>query len=405
MATVKAVLNKDREKKCGGYSLVIQVIHKRVKRVVYTPYVLHEDEFDVHRQRAVRIPGSSLSYKLIKDINTFIVRRKQEIEDVIETVSLQNKNFVVQDVLGNYRQNQKHKYLIVYIEYLIEQKERMGKMGTARAFRSTLRSLQKFIANRELRFSDIDHRFIMEYETFLEMGGAKQNTVCFYLRNLRTIYNLAYNNGIEGEGYNAFQRIRIAQCKTSKRALGRDVINKIATVDLSHDLTLDRARDLFLFSFYARGMPFVDIIYLQKSDIENNTIRYKRQKTKQHMTVAITTPLRHIIEKYHDSQEFVLPFINDSDHKTLYEKYQAAYTKYHRYLKRLQKYLDVPTPLTMHVARHSWATIAKEQGASVTQISEGLGHTSEKTTAIYLKEFDNSVINKINEQVVAFSLC
>lgn len=404
MATVKAVLNKDREKKCGGYSLVIQVIHKRAKRVVYSPYVLHEEEFDVQHQRAIRVFGSSLSYKQIKDINTYIVRRKREIEAVIEMVSLHNKNFVVQDILGSYRHNQKHKYLTTYIEHLIEQKERLGKMGMARAFRSTLRSLRKFMVNRELLFSDIDHRFVKEYEAFLEGGGAKQNTVSFYLRNFRIIYNLAYDNGVESEGYNAFHRIRIAQCQTSKRALSRDIINRIAKVDLSHDLTLDRARDLFLFSFYARGMPFVDVIYLKNRDIEDGTIRYKRQKTGKEMTVAITVPLRRIISKYPAGEEFVLPFINESDHKTLYEKYHATYTKFHRYLKRLQKYLEIPTPLTMHVARHSWATIAKEQGASVTQISEGLGHSCEKTTTIYLKEFDNSIINKMNEQVVAFSL-
>jgi len=51
------------------------------------------------------------------------------------------------------------------------------------------------------------------------------------------------------------------------------------------------------------------------------------------------------------------------------------------------------------VARHTWATLAKQCGAPVAVISEGLGHASEKITHIYLKEFDSDVLDRINEIV------
>lgn len=72
-----------------------------------------------------------------------------------------------------------------------------------------------------------------------------------------------------------------------------------------------------------------------------------------------------------------------------------------RYLKRLGELLHIATPLTTYVARHSWATIAKNEGVPVSIISEGLGHTSEKTTRIYLDSFTNDTMNRVNENVAA----
>lgn len=121
------------------------------------------------------------------------------------------------------------------------------------------------------------------------------------------------------------------------------------------------------------------------------------------MEVAITGPLQKLIEKYNTDKTYVLPFINESLHPTLYKRYLATYGTLYRSLNQLKKILRLTTPFTTYVARHSWATIAKEHGTSTSIISEGLGHTSEKTTRIYLKEFDRSVIDSINEKIVSFS--
>lgn len=402
MATVKAVLNKDRVKKHGEYPLVIQVIHKRKKRVVYTPYNLKVDEFDLLEQKAVYTDGLLRTRKLIKEICRFISMKKKEFERVIDQVAACSKNYTSEDIILKYRLNQSDKYLVTFMEHHVAEKEALGKMGTARAMRSTLRSLQLFMGNRIVEFSDIDYNFVKRYEEFLCKRNVKQNTVCFYLRNLRTVYNLAYENHIEMGEHNAFRKITIKTTKTVKRALKLETIEEICRLDLSETPNLDRARDLFMFSFYTRGMSFVDIIYLKHRDVIDDVICYKRRKTGQYMEVAITKPLQKLMDKYGTDKTYVLPFINEHDRPTLYQQYQAAYGALYRDLHQLQKILNLSAPLTTYVARHSWATIAKELGASTTIISEGLGHTSEKTTRIYLKDFDRSVIDLINEKIVSY---
>lgn len=404
MATVKAVLNKDRIKKQGDYALVIQIIHKRTKRVIYTPYKLQELEFNAVIQKAVYTNGVRYTHKQIKEINQFVEIKKREIEKIIDHIATHNRNFTAEDVITKYRLDQSDKYLVTFMEHHIAKKESQGKIGTSRAFRSTLRSLKKYIGSREVEFIDIDHHFVKGYEEFLHDRKIRQNTIGFYLRNFRAIYNLAFDSGIEMGSGNAFRKVKIKTVKTLKRALKQDIVEKIALMDLSNNLELDKARDLFMFSFYTRGMSFVDIIHLKHTDIIDRVIRYCRRKTGQYMEIAVTAPLQKLLDKYKTDETYVLPFINESNHPTLYQRYLTTYGMLYRNLNRLKKMLKLSTPLTTYVARHSWATIAKEHGTSTTIISEGLGHTSEKTTRIYLKDFDRSVIDRVNEKIVSFSV-
>lgn len=403
MVTVKAVLNRDRERKTGDYALVIQIIHRRVKRVFYTPYKLKEPEFDRVTQKAVYTDGIRYTRKQVKEINSFILQKKTEIEKIITWSATRNQNFSVADIVTKYHLDQSHRDLVTFMESHIAKKEEQGKTGTARAFHATLRSLKKYIDGRMIEFADIDHYFVKGYEAFLTDRKVKQNTICFYIRNFRTIYNHAEESGIDvGKGI-AFRKIKIKITKTVKRALKKDVIERIARLDLSGQPQLEKARDLFMFSFYTRGMSFIDIIYLQHTDIMDGVIYYRRQKTNQYLEVAVTEPLQRLINKYATDNSYVLPFINEYNGKTRYKQYQAAYGACYKGLNRLQKILDISTPLTTYVARHSWATIAKEQGTSISIISEGLGHSSENTTQIYLKGFDRSVIDRVNEKIVSFS--
>ena len=404
MATVKMVLNKDRKKSCGGYSLVVQLIHKRIRRVLYTPYTLKEEEFDKLLQKAVYIEQGSFTRKQINEINIFSKRKCSGIEKVISTLSRLNPAYTSDDIMRRYRLDQSDKYLKTFCERLIEKKISLDKLGMAKAIRSTQRSLERYIGVRMVEFKDIDYLFVKEYENYLCSTGVTQNTVSFYLRNFQTIYNLAYETGIDMHDNYPFRKIQIRHNKTAKRALKLDIIKKIANFDLSDFEHLERVRDMFMFSFYTRGMCFVDIVHLESSNIVDGVIRYKRRKTNQPLQITVTKPLQSILDKYRGDEIYVLPFLNASSQSSLYKKYQAIYGMLYRDLKELRTLLGITTPLTFHVARHSWATIAKELGASTSAISEGLGHSSEKTTTIYLKEFDSSVIDKINEKVVSFSM-
>lgn len=172
------------------------------------------------------------------------------------------------------------------------------------------------------------------------------------------------------------------------------------SLDLSHDSLSALARDLFMFSFYTRGMAIIDVAFLRKSDIKDGTLTYRRQKTGQRLIIRWESQMQDIVNRHsaRDS-DFMFPLI-DSRKPDYRKQYLNAYTKLNRRLKSIGKQLGLPNPLTFHRSRHSWASIARENNVPLSVICEGMGHDSEKTTRIYLASLDSSVVDKANRDII-----
>ncbi len=289
----------------------------------------------------------------------------------------------------------------------IEQEARImkenGQQRTANAFLSTGRSFSAFAGQRINGFEELDMVILKEYEFYLTDSGKQLNTVSFYMRMLRTLYNRATLKGeVKRPRIKLFSDVYTGNVKTAKRAVSPSVIRKLLELKLM-DSSLIFTRDLFLFSFYLRGMPFIDVAYLRKENIRGNMVIYQRKKTSQLLTVRLEAPAVEIINRYRSrtrSSKYVLPVLLNTGipERTQYE---TALRTYNNRLKRLSDIMGLSDPLTSYVARHSWATIAKNRGIPLAIISEGLGHDSEKTTAIYLASFDTEVLGKANRRVIA----
>jgi len=398
MTTVKVQLNKSRALRDGRYPLVFQIIHRRKKRLLYSPYHLHEQNFDVDHGRVINRRGRRVAD--LAQINTYILSNLQEIRQTIDNLEHRTEDYSVSDVVQLYRFGQDRSFVIPYMRRLIDTIEREGRIGTACAYRSTLNCLLRYLGqNEHLSFEDISPRWLNGFVSHLHQCDLKPNTINFYLRILRAVYNRAWREEVPGAHFiSPFRKVHIGTVRTAKRAVSKECILQIAKEREINDKRLEMARDLFLFSFYSRGMPFVDMAFLKYSNISGNTIHYIRHKTGQALNVMMEAPLRHLVEKYRNEGEYVLPILK-SGSKALYKQYQSALRRYNRQLASLSSKLNLPAPLTSYVARHSWATIARSSGIPVSVISEGLGHSSEKITYTYLAALDPSVINAANRRI------
>lgn len=170
-------------------------------------------------------------------------------------------------------------------------------------------------------------------------------------------------------------------------------------MDLSMHPTLDFTRDMFMFSFYTRGMSFVDMAYLKKSDIKNGILTYRRRKTGQELTIKWEKCMADIVAKYPENKTgFLLPIIKEPGNER--KQYDNALHLVNYHLKDLSERLKLQRPLTMYVARHSWASAAKAKNIPLSVISEGMGHDSEATTQIYLASLETSVVDKANKMIL-----
>lgn len=399
--SIRVLLNTHRSNDRGIYPLIIRVVYHRHKSEYSLGWKIHTSNFSAERERVVYSATGNLKRKDLSVINDAISQERERLLKVFAFLQQNMPDFSLSQLMDKYRAERNLRYVDTFTVREIERLRQEGRSGTAGLYLSGLYSLRRFLRGQRITFRELTYCFLTDYIHFLRMRGISENTVSMYIRNLRAVYNKARRQGINMGSESPFRELRLQNQETAKRALCKNDIARIASVDLSSEPLMDCARDLFMFSFYARGMPFVDIVFLKHDSIISGIIYYERNKTGQRMQVRVIPPLAALIEKYRDSYPYVLPYITSFSDRTSYIQYRYALGNVNRLLKRLGKRLHLPLVLTTYVARHSWATIAKEEGFSVASISEGLGHTSEATTQIYLQSFNNEVIDKINEKVAA----
>ncbi|MBQ8361737.1 MAG: site-specific integrase [Bacteroidaceae bacterium] len=304
------------------------------------------------------------------------------------------------ELLPSFRCQAEETTLFNYMERQVTTLLHHGQSRTAETYHATLVSFRRFRRCVDITFEELDADLLADYECHLKNSRLVPNSISFYMKRLRAVYNKAVSEGIT-EDRHPFRKVFTSSEKTVKRAIPLKAIRRLRAMDLSHDPSLCFARDMFLFSFYTRGMSFVDMSYLQKTDLKNGLLSYRRKKTGQLLTLRWESCMDEIVGRYaaSPSSPYLFAIIRDS-HGDCRKQYSSALTLINRKLKRLGKSIGLPRPLTMYVARHSWASIARSEGIPLSVISEGMGHESERTTRIYLSSLETQVIDKANRKIL-----
>lgn len=290
--------------------------------------------------------------------------------------------------------------LFLFMERIVSQYIRTGQIRTSETYATTLNSFRKFRGGVDICLQDFNSNILEIYERYLLDNNLSPNTISFYIKHLRAAYNKAVDEELVVDK-NPFKRIKIATQKTVKRAIPKEVIKRLKSMDLSHNNSKCFARDMFLFSFYTRGMSFVDVAYLHKKDLRGGELCYRRKKTNQLLSIHWENCMQEILNRYgaNNSSPYLFSIIKDEKVDSRKQYLNALY-RINRQLRLLGNEIGLNHPLTMYCARHSWASIAREEGIPLSIISEGLGHESEKTTQIYLATLKNEVIDIANRKIL-----
>lgn len=267
-------------------------------------------------------------------------------------------------------------------------------------YRTALNSFRDFCGGRTVPVRNITQPMVFRYQRWLYAGGISPNTAACYIRQLRSLYNKAVKHYRLRNRY-PFTGIFTGNVKACKRSIALADINRIALADLSRSPELAVARDMFLFSFFAMGMPFIDMVGLRKSQVAGGFITYRRHKTGQEVRVSVEPCMREIMDRYAGCDgRYVFPFARCGTRTGAYRKYQSHLATYNRRLKRLGAVCGIPKGLSSYIPRHTWASAAYRNGVAVPVISRALGHTNTKTTMVYIRELDDRWIYDANRQII-----
>lgn len=325
-------------------------------------------------------------------------------------LNVRGLHYTTDDIIDEYNHYSREYSLFTYMTGIIERLRQNGKIRTSETYKAALNSFRKFLMetsrcgqitqHNDIMLDCITAEVVESYEAWHKSHGVAPNTISFYTRILRAVYNRAVEDEII-ENRNPFRHVYTGVDKTVKRALPIAVIKKIRQLDLSGSRALDFARDMFLMSFYLRGMSFIDMAFLKKSDLKNGYVTYRRRKTGQQLTIEWTREMQSTLDKYPvNESHYLLPIIRRPGLNERCTYRNMGYNINHN-LKKIAAMVGVTIPLTLYVARHSWASAAKTKGIPVSVISEGMGHDSEATTQIYLASLDTTIVDRANALILA----
>jgi integrase/recombinase XerD len=283
---------------------------------------------------------------------------------------------------------------------LIEKVRKDNRNRCADNYRTAVRSFLKFLDKPDIPTARVSPTMTKHYEQWLRENGVSRNASSCYMRSLRAVYNKVVKE-YKLNDRKPFDNVFTGNDKTVKRSIDEQSIARIANLDLKAGTRLRMARDLFMFSFYAMGMPFVDIAHLKKNQIRGSILTYNRHKTDRSITVKLESCAQEIISRYDDPKsELVFPVLKGATKKEQEQHYHSALCYNNQLLKKIGEMAGIAQPLTSYVARHSWASTAYKRGIDINVISQALGHSSPLVTLIYIRELDCNLIFNANKKVL-----
>lgn len=381
-------------------TLIYQVVHKRETRRIRSRYHICNDEWDGDKGTILVPAPDSPRYENIVQISKYVEWELKRLNDIAKGLAVRNVQLTSGDIVKEFMRfinntDSVFTYLYKQVEHLSE----LGRKRSSEMLQSALNRLIGFRCGLDFSFYIFNSDMMERFEAYMKQQQLKRNTIGFYMRTLRTQYNLAVEDGLT-ENKNPFRKVYTGKDKTVKRPLSFSELKNIKALDLSSVPHLDFARDMLLFSFYARGMSFVDMAYLRKCDKKGSYFYYSRRKTGQALIVEWVSQMQDILNKYTENEtSYLLPIITkmEKDERLQYKNKNCNIA---RNLKIVGKMANVSGSLTLYRARHAWATLAREKNVPVAVISEALGHDSEKTTEIYLAEIRTTVVDKVNHLLI-----
>jgi len=396
MSSIKIVLRK-KGLSDGTYPVCLRVTKDRKTKYFSTIFKSTEKEWDAS--------SGCFNQKNSNYIqnNRLLLKIKARALKVYADLDLEKEYFNLDDFERRFRvdANPKNDYVFPFWEEIIAEMKLAGRMGNARLYNETLKSIRRFTNFKKLRFIDINNSFLNKYEAWLRSRGGADGGISIKQRTLRALYNKAIERNIIKDINHPFKTYKVSRLKGRgiKKALNFEQVSKIIEFDVRRNLHLRDARNYFVFSFYTRGMNFADMMVLEWDNIDSKTVSYIRNKTKGRFVISILPPVQEILEYYREHSlptKYVFPILlrdgltpNQIEHRK-----KKTLAKYNRDLKEIAKLCEINKPLSSYVARHSFANCLKQKGVATDIIGESLGHKDLATTQVYLKELGSSVLDE-----------
>lgn len=291
----------------------------------------------------------------------------------------------------------------------IDQANLGGRYSTAHLYKNALRSYSEYCHSDKVLFTDITRERLRLYYKYLLDAGLKLNTISTYMRMLRSLYNKAVDQNLTPFVRRLFHDVYTGIDTNCKKAISAHHLHTLL-YQPPQDVQLVHTQNIAKLLFGFCGMSFTDFAHLRPSNFQDGILEYNRIKTKVKVCVQLQPFFKAVIDSVNRRKEihqgrspYMFGILSGSmNGYEEYKEYQSCLRTFNYQLKRLASHLGVAGHISSYTIRHSWATTAKFLGTPIELISESLGHTSIKTTQIYLKNFDAKTLGNVCGKTIEY---
>ena len=391
--TLKIVLYTSNTLRNGYHQIKLRVIHDRKVRYIGLGEYCHPLHWNSDKA------WIASNHPNFDELDLLLKEKISKASKALLHLRNQKEYYGIEDVMEALSQNESTQTLSSFYKVVIERLKKAKKEGSMKWHSDALQFLERNNGGKPLTWTRISVYWLKELEATHLGAGYSLNGLSVYYRSLRSVINQATNEGIY-QGESPFKRYQIKHSKAHKRSLSVKALHTINNLDLTKHPTLHKYRQLFMLMFYLQGINFIDLASLKISDIQDDRLVYRRRKIGKPMSILLSDEAKAIIGelalKAHPP--FLLPILNPNSSSPMPNQ-----ERYHR--KRFNKKLSLVADkakiahFTGYSARHCWASMANEGQIPITTIAQALGHSSVKTTQIYLDELSNAVADQASRKI------
>lgn len=399
MASIKIIRRKTNLQK-DIHPIILRVIKDRKIKVITLGLECSENDWDEVNSKFKK------SHPNYIQRNRLLLKLQEKALKIIDDYQLNEEDFSLEMFEEKFRGKEISKMTVseFWIEK-IQDLEKAGRIGNAKAYKDTYTSFYKFVKNDKLTFKQLDILLLSKYETYLRSIGNTNGGIGIKMREIRAVYNDAIKKGVTKQGNYPFRDYKIGHFKSKgdKQALTIDEMKRFLQFEYGKYPHLIDSYYYFIFSYYARGMNFKDLMLLKWKNINGNRIEYTRAKTKKKFSISISAPMKEILNYYKSSaSSYIFPILlqeNLTSHQIANRKHKIL-SRYNKQLKEIAKIQNIERNITSYVARHTFATHLKFSEVSTDKISQLMGHSDIKVTQHYLSEFGDEELDEAVKKLV-----
>lgn len=440
---VKVLLRTDKPLSDNTLPIWIRITHLRKASYLATGYSCQEvewnneagrlyeskprltqsqkDELNPVEYRNLKKTYSAIKINpLAKKINSEIdkqVRKILSVKDKLEANEQSLSSRLIKKQLEAQNSGISDKSFIQYWEAQNRLLEKQNAYRTLKTQKSILRQLrgdeeiEGFLKGKDLQFDEITVSFLEEYKAYLTGKGYAKKTIHNHLKTFRSILYKAIKE--PGKNYfsqdkNPFFAFKLeADTTQRKERLNADEIKALEELELEKGSRLYDARNMFLFSFYCAGVRIGDMLQLQWSNIQEGRLNYVMGKNDKERSIKLLPKALNLLKLYHkknlEIDNYIFPFLpnnlNRQNATILHKQIEAKSALINKCLKQVAEKAEIDKNLTTHMARHSFADMARKKKVSLLDIQKMLAHSDSKTTQVYLNSFDLESQDEAHEAV------